>query len=263
MRAAAAIVLLCVPAGIAGISQQPARAADVAPLRTLRYAVEVSIKDRRETQGGGIAGTRPGMEFKGHVVGGGNPTRGDGDSTAGVAVSAKGAIAVDVVAATDDMGLIVDVAEDAPSRTHAKVRVAIPSRGELLFDPKRAADVSEEERALLHWLARGFFSERSATPGTYWTVDESGEGRIDVERYRVLSSDQHRVTLNYELEEKGAGSEGFAGRRTGSLVYDTALVVPVKASFDEEAHRTVDGGFDTLRSQFAFELTADSFAGKR
>ncbi len=241
----------------------PARSVERTPLRTLSYAVELSITDKRDTPGGGIFPTRAGWDVKGKIINGGNPTRGNGEDNAAVNVEAKGAISVDVVEATDDFGLVVDVAEDAPSRAHPKVRVVIGPTGEMVYDLRRDGDLSEEERALVRWLARGFYGEHSLEPGTVWTVDDSSNGATVVEHYRVLSSEPHLVTLDYQLDEKTKGSEGFSGRRTGSLVYDTALIVPVKAEFREDARRMVNGAFDTLRSSFTFALTADSFARKR
>ena len=90
----------------------------------------------------------------------------------------------------------------------------------------------------------------------------SANGRSDVERYRVLAHDAHRVTLAYAFEERSNAARGFAGTREGSLVYDTVLVVPVKATFETLARRQVGDAYDTVRTAVTLTLTADSFAGR-
>ena len=231
------------------------------PLRTLSFEVDVHVLALRETPGEGIHGTRPAVTVKGRMVNGrpGGAT-GNGDRTQGAAVTAKGSIGVDVVAATDDAGLVVDVSESAPERTRPKVRVVIGPDGATFYDPKNAESLTEEEITLVRWLARGFYGDHPTEPGTTWTVDQSANGHVDVERYRVVARDAHQVTLDYALEEKVGGAAGYAGTRGGSLVYDTAMIVPVKATFQTESRRQVGTAYETMRTSVTLTLTTDSFA---
>jgi hypothetical protein len=165
--------------------------------------------------------------------------------------------------ATEDAGLLVDVAETATDRTRPKVRMAVATDGTVLYDTRNSEDVTEEELALVRWMARGFYGDHPTDPGTSWTVDQSSAGRTDLEHYTVVERNAHRVTLDYTLDEKVEGVGGYQATRAGSLVYDTSLVVPVKATFQTEARRQVQGSYGTTRTTVALTLTSDSFAAPR
>jgi hypothetical protein len=236
-------------------------AAAARPVRTLSFEVDVHVLALRETPGEGIHGTRPAVTVKGRMVAGrpGGAT-GNGDRTQGAAVTAKGSIGVDVIAATDDAGLVVDVSESAPERTRPKVRIVLGPDGAVFYDPKNAENLTEEEITLVRWLARGFYGDHPTDPGTTWTVDQSANGHVDVERYRVVARAANQITLEYGLEEKVGGATGYAGTRGGSLVYDTAMIVPVKATFQTEARRQVGTAYETTRTSVTLTLKSDSFA---
>lgn len=252
-----ALVLLVV---VAGLMPMPARAADAPrPVRTLTFDCSVSIADRRET---------PGDSRSSHVVMIGRvstgfiestPT-GSGESNVSATEDAKGSITVAVLSATNDAGLVVEVAENADARTRPKVKLAIGPDGTLFYDPSNAQNLTEEEIAVVRWMARGFYGDHPRDTGTSWTVDQSGNGHVDVEHYRVVSHDRTRVTLDYALEEKAGGASGYDATRTGSLVYDTALVVPVKATFESSARRQIGATMSVVHSTITLTLTADSFA---
>ncbi|HEY6234599.1 MAG TPA: hypothetical protein VIW69_05740 [Candidatus Elarobacter sp.] len=231
------------------------------PLRTLSFSVQVSVSEQVATPGEGIQGTRPAVLVKGRLVRGGtNTTTGSGERTRGATLKATGSIDVDVISATDDAGLVLDVAENALERMRPKVRIVLAPDGAVFYDPKNAANLTEEEIAVVRWLARGFYGDHPTEPGTMWTIDQSANGHVDLEHYRVVAHDAHNVTLDYALEEKAPGATGYAATREGSLVYDTALIVPLKATFQSEARRQVGAGYETTRTSVTLALTADSFA---
>jgi hypothetical protein len=249
-----------------GFAPLLARAAEQArPLRTLTYAVDVSINESLDMPPAqSPAGAQPAVVVKGRtVVQRPQVTMGSGQRHAAAAVTATGSIRVDVIQATDDAGLVVDVAEEAPKRARPKVRVGVTADGSLLYNPADANNLSEEEMAVIRWLARGFYGDHPTAIGTAWVVDQSSSGHTDIERYRVLARDDNRVTLEYALEERTTIAGGYAGNREGSLVYDTAMVVPVRASFEGVARRQVGESFNTLRTSVRLTLTADTFAKAR
>ena len=226
------------------------------PLRTLVYDVAVAVgKPRR------IQGTIPVFQPPPRRRGGGRAisATGPGEDTT-PAVAAQGSIQADVVAATGDGGLVVDLTETASGRDRVKVRFAVSVDGTVAFDPKYASSVSGEELALARWLARGFYLEHPTDPGAAWTVDQSGNGITGVERYRVTANAANRVTLDYALDEKIAGAQAYGETREGSLVYDTALVVPVHAEYQGETRREVFGASDATYVSVTLTLRADSFA---
>jgi hypothetical protein len=254
---AAAVAALLGIAPLAAGAIEPAR-----PLRTLTYSVDVKVVNTMDTPGGTVAsgGTRPALIVKGRVVTQSRPLTGSGDQRSGASLATKGSITIDVIQATDDAGLVVDVAEDAIDRVRPKVRVAIAGDGALFYDPTNAPRLSEEEIAVIHWLGRGFYGDHPTTVGTSWIVDQSANGHTDVERYQVMAKDASHITLGYELEQRVTVSSGYSGTREGSLVYDVAMVVPVTASFESIARRQVGDSYDTLRTSVRLTLTADTFA---
>jgi hypothetical protein len=262
MRRAPAFAL----AVLLGSAPLLASAAEVVrPLRTLTYAVDVSINESLDMPPAqAVAGTPPAVTVKGRSVAQRpQAAMGSGQRHAAAAVTASGSITVDVLQATDDAGLVVDITEDAPKRARPKVRVGVAADGSLLYNPADANNLSEEEMAVVRWLARGFYGDHPTAVGTAWVVDQSSSGRTDIERYRVLARDDNRVTLDYAAEERTTVAGGYAGNREGSLVYDTAMVVPVKASFEGVARRQLGESFNTLRTSVRLTLTADSFAKAR
>ncbi|HEY0393159.1 MAG TPA: hypothetical protein VGD01_01565 [Candidatus Elarobacter sp.] len=257
-------VLMIAAAALLGGAPYCASAADpVRPLRTLTYTVDVSITDSIEASSTIVAnGNRPPANG-GRAARQQRPaatTAGSGTRGTGVTIATQGTIVVEVVQATEDAGLIVDVSEDAPKRIRPKLRVGVSSDGALLYDPAATDKLSVEEAAVIRWLGRGFYGDHPTEVGTAWTVDQSSKGYTDVERYRVLSRDASRVTLNYALEESTTLAGGYAGSREGSLIYDTALVVPVKAAFEAVSHRQLTEGYNTMRTSVRLTLTADSFS---
>jgi hypothetical protein len=251
----AALVAAPAAAGAAGATTA------ARPLRTLSFSVDVRVSELLATPGEGIHGTRPAVVVKGRMVRGNtSPTSGSGERTRGATLKATGSIDVDVISATDDAGLVVDVTENALERMRPKVRIVLSPDGAVFYDPRNAANLTEEEIAVVRWLARGFYGDHPTEPGTMWTVDQSANGHVDLEHYRVVAHDAHNVTLDYALEEKVPGATGYAATREGSLVYDTALIVPLKATFQSDSRRQVGAAYETTRTSVTLALTADSFA---
>jgi hypothetical protein len=245
-----------------GAAPLVASAADSArPLRTLTFALDLAIMNTYDTPGATLSnGPSPAVVVKGRVIGRPSAVIGSGDKRSGRSLATKGTITVEVVSATDDSGLVADVSENATDRVRPKVRVGITADGGLLYDPSHAAELTEEEIAVVHWLARGFYGDHPREIGTAWTVDQSSNGHTDVERYRVVARDAERVTLEYALKESVERAGGFEGGREGSLVYDTTLIVPVKASFESISRRPVGESYATARTSVRLVLTADTFA---
>ncbi len=250
--ALAAVLLAAAPLCASG--------AERAPLRALTYAVDVSTADSVDTSGGTINnGVRAGIFVHGRLVGGDTPTSGSGEKHSTASQASKGTISVDVVQATTDAGLVIDIAETTDALARPKVRMVIAGDGTLFFEPAEVTKLSEEELVVARWLGRGFYGDHPTDVGTAWVVDLSANGRSDVEHYRVLAHDAQQVTLAYAFEERTTIANAFAGTRQGSLVYDTALVVPVKASFQTIARRQVGAAYATVRTAVTLTLTADTF----
>ncbi|MEA2665920.1 MAG: hypothetical protein QOI11_2864 [Candidatus Eremiobacteraeota bacterium] len=175
----------------------------------------------------------------------------------------KGTITVDIIAATQDNGLVADVREDATNRTRPKVRVAITAAGALSYDPQQSHNITDEEDTLLRWLARGFVTADDRTAGAAWNIDTSAGGSRGMEHYRVLSADGAVLSLDYKAETKRSGLGGGDMTRTGSLVYDAKLTMPRSASYKDVEHRQQIGSFVTTELTVSLTLAADSFAAAK
>ncbi|HTD37792.1 MAG TPA: hypothetical protein VK669_09775 [Candidatus Limnocylindrales bacterium] len=231
------------------------------PIRSLTYAVDLHIIESLDTPGSGIAPQRVTVPVKGRSNS--SPPRpqiGSAEGHTSGGMSAQGSITIDVLEATDDAGLVVEIAEDAPKRERPKVKVGIAADGTLFYDAANYDNLTEEELAVVRWLGRSFYGDHPKEVGTAWTVDQSTNGHTDIERYRVLARDDARVTLDYALEERTSSVGGFAGTRAGSIVYDTVMILPVKVSFESVARRQLGQSYNTLRTSIRLTLTADSFA---
>jgi hypothetical protein len=249
-------------AALLGTAPLHASAAETArPLRTLTYAVDLSVTESLDTPAGNLPTQRAAVAVKGRSSE--NSQRipsGTAESHAGGRMSAQGLITVDVLEATEDAGLVVEVAENAPKRERPRVKIAVAADGALFYDPNAYDHLSEEELAVVRWLGRNFYGDHPREIGTAWTVDQSANGHTDVERYRVLARDDQRVTLDYALEERTTLAGGYSGTRAGSLVYDTAMIVPVRVTFESVARRQLGEAYDTVRTSVKLTLTADTFA---
>jgi hypothetical protein len=153
------------------------------------------------------------------------------------------------------------MAEDATDRVRPTVRLAVTDDGSVDFDPRRGVDVTEEEVALARWLSRGFYGDHPTVAGTQWTVDQSGGGISAAEHYRVLGAGEHTVTLQYDRDEKDRAGT-VAATSTGSLEYDTALVVPVRADYQGRLRSQRAGTLDETQTAVSLTLVEDSFAAR-
>lgn len=173
----------------------------------------------------------------------------------------KGTITVDIIAATQDNGLVADVRENATNgRIRPKVRVAITAAGALSYDPQQSHNITDEEDTLLRWLARGFVLPDDRAAGAAWNVDTSAGGHRGMEHYRVLSADGSGLSLDYKAEAKSGGLGGGDMTRTGSLVYDAKLTMPRSASYKDIEHRQQIGSFVTTELAVQFTLASDTLA---
>ena len=245
---------------IAIAAPEPVRAADaLKPLRSLTYELSMTITSIRRTPHSGLGAGGSSRRSPG----GARARAPTGEDAVAASLETNGSIVVDVVAATGDNGLVADIAENARGRSRPKVRFAITSDGSIGYDPKNAENVSEEELALARWLARGFYGEHPVAAGTLWTVDQSGNGIRSTEHYRVTSvGADHRVTLTYTLELQSTGVDAYSATREGSLVYDTALIVPLRAAYQGQSHRQLADAYHETHTSLTLTLTADSFVKK-
>lgn len=214
------------------------------PLRTLTYDLEMTVGNTRQIHVDAIG------------------TAGSGVSNTGAGYQTRGSVTIDIIAATADLGLVVDVSETAPNRSHPKVRIAVSGNGALSYDPKVAQNINEEEDTLVRWLARNFYAGPIDPPGTVWNLDVSAGIVKGIEHYRVTAVAAKTVTFDYKAESSARGAQSFDMTRTGTLVYDTARFAPTRASYQEVTRSSRIGKDDTANVSVDLKLTNDTLAIK-
>jgi hypothetical protein len=229
----------------AAITHADAGAAD-APLTVLRrmsFDVSYNVRSRVDTKESGFNGPLSGT------------STGNGPNS-----ESRGTISVEVVAATADGGLVVDVAEDTV-RNSAPIRVGITDKA-LFYD--RNAGVTEEERMLLHYLARDFVKAGELTAATTWveeTNDTGGSGRTT---YRVTAVDESAKTVSLDISgtSSATGVGAFDAKTTGSMTYDTGTLVPLMLALTTRTTLESGSGHTTIDAQMTSTLRDDSFHKK-
>ena len=243
------VVPLAVAALVAGpaasVDAEGAAATSAAPVKVLRrmqFAIEFGESSATETKVSGLEG---GGSTSGHS------TDSNGD------VNARGTITVEVVAASSDGGLVVDVSENAASRDATPVRVGILDDN-VMYDPKR--NVTEEERTLLRYLARGFVKPTELAKGTTWQSTSPAKGVTDETTYSVtaVDPDAKTVALDFKGSTNVVGVNGFTANTQGSMTYDTGVSVPLKFTLWRKTYVQNPGRLTTIDMKFSGSLVSDS-----
>jgi hypothetical protein len=228
-----------------GVEQGAALAADapLAVLRHMTFDVSYNVRSRVDTKESGFNGPLSGT------------STGNGPNS-----ESRGTISVDVVAATADGGLVVDVSENTV-RNSAPIRVGITDKA-LFYD--RNAVVTEEERMLLHYLARDFVKEGTLAVDTSWveeTKDTGGSGRTT---YRVTAVDQSAKTISVDIAgtSSATGVGAFDAKTSGTMTYDMGTLVPLSLSLETRTTMETSSGLTTIDAQMTSTLRDDSLQKK-
>ena len=238
-----------------------ASAADApAPAKSLRhlvYDVSYSAHTTHEVKSsgfnGGYGGAAPPGEGSGVAAGGGTASQYmNGDD--------RGKLTIDIVAATQDGGLVVDTSFAGSATVQPLTRVAIYIDGRLSADP--AHPLSPEAARLLPLIARGFIANRDVSPGSSWSIPAPAPAKGST-TYRVQSSDGVRALIAIESVWSMPGPTGFDESDNGVTTYATDLVSPVSYDLTARIHRqlAIDQSM-TTSAHVTATLVSDSFAKK-
>ena len=230
MRAAASILILI-------LALSPLVALADPPLRTVVYRYSVDEH--------GFTGA-PNMHGYGVVTE--NGSSGLGGST--------GTIRVDVISATSDGGLIVDVTQsiDRELRPLQTLRCAVYGRTEDVVCDQNLA-TTEAENILLMYLGRYFYEPVRVDAGGHWqTSPHFHDSQMTIANdFTVMKADGNAVTINVQRIEKGGG---YYSKTQGTLLYDAALSVPDSIKLATTIQRSGDQG--DMNAQL--KLLSDSLA---
>jgi hypothetical protein len=223
--------------GLALLAALMPTAATAAPLRTVVYHFNY------DSQGFGSGAD---IDSQGRV---------SQDQSGGHAAR-SGRITVDVVQATADDGLVVDVGEDVDrwEKPLQTLRCAIyGTTSDVVCN--QGVDPTGEERALLSYLGRSFFDPSRLDAKQHWQSSPRiyTRGMTTTNDYTVTKTDGDLVTISVDREERGGG---FRASTTGTVVYDAAMTLPDSVKLSAEMAR--DGGEGDLNVDL--ELLSDSMA---
>ena len=245
-------LLLCL-----GATGRPSAAATPPPtlpsLRHLVFSFNVSIKDELEQRLEGVVRSDTGM-------GGGTGLVSSGDrNQVGASAAGKGTIVCDVVAATQDGGLVVDVSEDSVERRRPTVRVAILDNGRLSFPPD--SQLNDEETVLLGFLSRGLLGGTQRDTGSQWSVEDGAGDYSAKTTYRVAAAPSDgAMKLDVAAEYRQRGARSYTTDLNAKLDYDAAKLVPTKALVTSKTRRETPQQYQTTDESIDLALLEDSFA---
>ena len=238
---------------LAGAGSAVARADPPPPplpsLRHLVFALDLGLKDEYEKR----------QESRRRIGISRSPRSGDrippDQRTAAYDRHFKGRIVCDVVAASSDGGLVVDISEDATERAAPPVRVAVEPNGHLSYSP--STTVFEEEAALLRLLARSIIGSQPHDVGASWVVEDNGKGYGSKTTFRVTAvqaADDLRLDLDQQYHQ-----DGIDGSVQGKVAYDQSKLVPRTATFGAQARRETPDGYRVVSMDIRLSLVEDSF----
>jgi hypothetical protein len=167
----------------------------------------------------------------------------------------------DVVAATGDNGLVVDITENGPERHAALTRVGIRADGELAY-LAAGQPLNEEQIVLLRFLARSYIGPEDHSVGATWSVENSSANFKSTTKFSVTAvraPDDEDLDLDESFQFTGA--RGYTGVRHGKVSYDPSKLVLHKAVIQSttRAQQSMQQ-YTTVVVSMTFTLKEDSFS---
>jgi hypothetical protein len=254
--------LLALAAAAAFAAPLGASAADapapVKVLRTLVYDVTYTAHTTHEVKSSG---------FNGGYGGGNGMTETSSGVAAGSGATSQfmngddhGKLTINVVAAPEDGGLVVDTAFAGSTNVQPTTRVAIFKDGRISVDP--AHPLAPETLRLLPLIARGFIADRDVSAGSSWSTPAPAPAK-GTTTYKVQSSDGRLARIAIEGVMTVPGPTGFDESNQGVTTYATDVVTPVSYDVTARIHRQL--GIDqsmTTSAHLTATLVSDTMAKK-
>jgi len=234
----AALAALLVSAGASRAAE-----AVTAPLRHLAFdlALEITyvnqqggLRDVADPTGGGTVETQRGETHQSTIV-------------------------CDIVAANPDGDLLVDVSETGVERSAPVSRLVLHLDGtyEMLVNQR---PLTEEEAALVPFLARGYIGPQSHPLNDSWEVDGKLDKFTSKTKFHVTAVKTETEAIAFDEEYAFSGAEGFTGVGHGDVDYDPGKLVPERVGLFLTMRLQQMGHDTTVRYRANYTLKEDSFA---
>jgi hypothetical protein len=219
-----------------------------APLRHVEY--KVSYHRERQLAIGTYGGNVAQSDSKMPTVSGGTPSEND------AATKDQGTIWIDVLGIRDDV-LYVRITEKLDSRgAPFSVNATVDPAGLLAFSNQGYSPVT---RYLLPFFARNFGSTATFAPGATWNDDIKTPQVTVTTKYTVEQPEGAAFWLNELQLVKVNAAQGMDLTTQGRVLYNHALLVPLKGDLEEYGARKTMDSEDKMTTKVHFERTADSF----
>jgi hypothetical protein len=248
LLALSALVVLAAPSVALAAPDAPVRV-----LRSLVYDVSYAAHTRHDKKTSGFNGGY-GSDAAAPGVG--------GSGTASVAMDGtdSGRLTIDVIAATPDGGLVVDVTYAGKLNNAPKMRVALYPDGKLSADPTKP--LGPEALHILPLLARGFMANRTVQVGASWTVPAPPPAK-GATTYRVSGVDGPNATIALEGSISVGGVNGFDESNRGTTTYATDLISPLSYDLNSHIRRQIASDETiTTDAHLVATLVSDNFYKK-
>ncbi|GAC1502883.1 MAG: hypothetical protein NVS1B14_07930 [Vulcanimicrobiaceae bacterium] len=220
------------------------------PIRHLVYNLGVSIRQQTDvhTSGGTAAGDD---NVRGSA--GGSQTQ-----HASVSTLSRGSISVDIVGMDRDRSLVADISESTDTRKAPVVRAIVYPNGVVEVGVSDAENVTEEERLLLHFLARDLVTPSAVAQGNWHSSQIIPQG-TQSESFHVVSTARDG-TLRLEVDRNVVVRDAhpFDMVTHGTLLYDEAKSTPKMVALSSRTHHEGLQQTDTIDQNVDLDLVTDS-----
>jgi hypothetical protein len=225
-----------------GVSRAAAETA-AAPLRHLTFdlALEITyvsqqggLRDVADPMGGGTVETQRGETHQAMIV-------------------------CDIIASNPNGDLLVDVSESGVDRSAPVSRLVLHLDGtyEMLVNQK---PMTEEESALVPFLARGYIGPQLHPLNDSWEVDGKLDKFTSKTKFHVTAVKTETEAIAFDEEYAYSGAEGFTGVGHGDVDYDPGKLVPERVGLFLTMRLQQMGHDTTVRYRTTYTLKEDSFA---
>jgi hypothetical protein len=172
-----------------------------------------------------------------------------------------GSIDASVLGFAPDMSLVVAVSESMDQRSAPAVTATVFKDGFWTYDPKYAANVNDEETALLSLLGRAIVADHDLGPGVTWTDVHNAPNLTDTATYVVDSLvGDDSVDLHVERAVTVTGPQPYDSVVKGSVRYNYKRSIPISAHLTERVHTHDNGQLATTDMWFDYALEHDSLS---
>lgn len=157
--------------------------------------------------------------------------------------SRTGTIRLDVIRATQDGGLVVDVTESIDRALHdlQTVRCAVYGKSQDVICDQNL-NATPEEKVLLQYVGRMFYEPSYVDANGHWHTSPAvlvyKNMTIDND-YTVTKTDGNILTVKIDRSENGMQ---YRSQTDGSLIYDAALDIPDAIKIATTAQRSSGEG---------------------